>query len=77
MNLEIVFCEIKTNRRNIAHGWLPLLVIFDDHHLGTSMPSGAIAIIGGLLIDALRVPINETITKEGHKWSTRLQHRKS
>src|SRR5436189_3059883 len=40
MNLEDVFCEIKTDCCNIAHGWLPLLVIFDDHHLGTSMPSG-------------------------------------
>src|SRR5712664_3211404 len=39
MNLEDVFCEIKTDGCNIAHGWLPLLVIFDDHHLGTSMPS--------------------------------------
>src|SRR5437588_12536727 len=40
MNLEDVFCEIKTDCCNIAHGWRPLLVIFDDHHLGTSMPSG-------------------------------------
>jgi hypothetical protein len=40
MNLEDVFCEIKTDCCNIAHGWLPLLVIFDDHHLGTSMPLG-------------------------------------
>src|ERR1700704_804872 len=40
MNLEDVFCEIKTDCCNIAHGWLPLLVIFDDHHLGTSMPPG-------------------------------------
>ena len=40
MNLENVLCEIKTNCCNIAHGWLPLLVIFDDHHFGTSMPSG-------------------------------------
>ena len=42
MNLEDTLCQIKTNCCNIAHGWLPLLVIFDDHHLGTSMPSGAI-----------------------------------
>src|ERR1700722_8202461 len=40
MNLENVLCEIKTNCCNIAHGWLPFLVIFDDHHFGTSMPSG-------------------------------------
>ena len=40
VNLEDVFCQIKTDCCNIAHGWLPLLVIFDDHHPGTSMPSG-------------------------------------
>jgi hypothetical protein len=40
MNLEDIFCEIETNCCNVTHGWLPLLVIFDDHHLGTSMPSG-------------------------------------
>jgi hypothetical protein len=40
MNLKDTLCQIKTNRFNIAHGWLPLLVIFDDHHPGTSMPSG-------------------------------------
>ena len=40
MNLEDTLCQIKTNCCNIAHGWLPLLVIFDDHHPGTSMPSG-------------------------------------
>src|SRR6202008_1846667 len=35
MHLENVLCQIKTDCRNIAHGWLPLLVIFDDHHYGT------------------------------------------
>jgi hypothetical protein len=40
MKLENVLCQIKTDCCNIAHGWLLLLVIFDDHHLGTSMPSG-------------------------------------
>ena len=40
MDLEDTLCQIKSNCCNIAHGWLPLLVIFDDHHLGTSMPSG-------------------------------------
>src|ERR1700680_2365541 len=40
MNLEDVLCKIKTDCCNVAHGWLPLLVICDDHHLGTSMPSG-------------------------------------
>ena len=38
MNLEDTLCQIKTNC--YRHGWLPLLVIFDDHHPGTSMPSG-------------------------------------
>src|ERR1700688_483018 len=40
MNLEDALCQIKTNCCNIAHGWLPLLVISNDHHPGTSMPSG-------------------------------------
>src|ERR1700730_17735417 len=40
MNLENILCQIKTDCCNIAHGWLPLLVIFDDHHFGTSMPGG-------------------------------------
>ena len=40
VNLKDTLCQIKTNSCNIAHGWLPLLVIFDDHHPGTSMPSG-------------------------------------
>jgi hypothetical protein len=40
MNLEDTLCQIKTNCCNIAHGWLPLLVISNDHHRGTSMPSG-------------------------------------
>jgi hypothetical protein len=35
MHLENVLCQIKTDCCNIAHGWLPLLVIFDDHHYGT------------------------------------------
>src|SRR3978361_2212601 len=41
MKLGDVLCQIKTDCSNIAHGWLPLLVIFDDHHSGTSMPSGS------------------------------------
>jgi hypothetical protein len=51
MNLEDVLCQIKTDCCNSAHGWLPLLVIFDDRHLGTrcrqgpSTPSG-----GGLFV---------------------------
>ena len=40
MNLEDTLCQIKTNCCNIAHEWLPLLVIFNDHHPGTLMPSG-------------------------------------
>src|ERR1700692_106958 len=40
MNLEDTLCQIKTNCCNIAHGWLPLLVIFDDTYTGTLMPSG-------------------------------------
>jgi hypothetical protein len=35
MHLENLLCQIKTDCCNIAHGWLPLLVIFDDHHYGT------------------------------------------
>ena len=31
---------LSSRARRGVHGWLPLLVIFDDHHLGTSMPSG-------------------------------------
>jgi hypothetical protein len=45
-----VLCQLKTNCCNIAHVWLPLLVIFDDHHFrhfdavrGPSTPS-----VGGL-----------------------------
>ena len=41
VHLKQVLCQIKTNCCNIAHGWLLLLVIFDDHHLGTSMPPGS------------------------------------
>jgi hypothetical protein len=47
MNLENVLCQIKTDCCNIAYRWLPLLVIFDDRHLGTSMPWGAIHPISG------------------------------
>src|SRR6478735_9878613 len=42
MNLENVLCQIKTDSCNLAHGWLPLLVIFDDHHFGTRCREGAI-----------------------------------
>ena len=40
MNLEDTLCQIQDQSSIFAHGWLPLLVIFDDHHPGTSMPSG-------------------------------------
>jgi hypothetical protein len=47
MHLENVLCQIKTDCCNIAHGRLPSLVIFDDHHLWHSMPrEGAIHPIG-------------------------------
>jgi hypothetical protein len=35
MDLENVLGQVQTNCCNLAHGWLPLLVIFDDHHFGT------------------------------------------
>jgi hypothetical protein len=38
MDLEYALGQIQPNRCNLAHGWRPLLVIFDDHHLGTQMP---------------------------------------
>src|ERR1700732_3492734 len=30
--------QIQPNRYNLAHGWLPLMVTFDGHHLGTYLP---------------------------------------
>jgi hypothetical protein len=30
--------NIDADGGNLVHGWLPLLVIFDDHHFGTQMP---------------------------------------
>jgi hypothetical protein len=40
VELENMLREINADGANLAHGWLPLLVIFDDHQLGTQMPSG-------------------------------------
>src|SRR5450759_4759787 len=40
VDLENVLGQVQPNCCNLAHGWLPLLVIFDDHHFGTQMPSG-------------------------------------
>ena len=40
MDLKNVLGQVQPNCCNLVHGWLPLLVIFDDHHFGTSMPSG-------------------------------------
>jgi hypothetical protein len=38
MDLKDVLGEIQPNHCNLPHGWLPFLVIFDDHHFGTPMP---------------------------------------
>jgi hypothetical protein len=38
--LRKLLLSLQPNCCNFTHGWLPLLVIFDDHHFGTSMPSG-------------------------------------
>ncbi len=38
MDLKDVLGQIQPNRCNLIHGWLPFLVIFDDHHFGTQMP---------------------------------------
>lgn len=37
---EDVLCKIETDCCNVSHGRLPSLVVFDNHHLGTSMPLG-------------------------------------
>jgi hypothetical protein len=37
MDLKDVLGQIQPNRCNLAHEWLPFLVIF-DHHFGTQMP---------------------------------------
>jgi hypothetical protein len=74
MNLEDVFCEIKTDCCNIAHGWLPLLVIFDDHHLGTSMPSGGPSTpsVGGLVVTGSR-----PMPRHGHRRSPPATRRRA
>jgi hypothetical protein len=58
----------------MTHGWLPLLVIFDDHHFGTSMPSGGPSTpsVGGLK------PIDEGMTKSNFDMGNQSerQHRK-
>jgi hypothetical protein len=38
VDLKNVLGQIQPNRCNLVHGWLPFLVIFDDHHCGTQMP---------------------------------------
>jgi len=38
VQLENVLRDVDADSGNLAHGWLPLLVIFDDHHFGTQMP---------------------------------------
>ncbi len=40
VDLKDVLGQIQPNRCNHTHGWLPLMVTFDDHHSGTQMPSG-------------------------------------
>ena len=40
MDLKNVLGQIQPNRCNLAHGWLPLMVMFDNHHFGTQMPGG-------------------------------------
>jgi hypothetical protein len=40
VELENMLREINADGAHVAHGWLPLLVIFDDHQFGTQMPSG-------------------------------------
>ena len=40
MDLKNVLGQINSDRRNLAHGWLPPLVILDDTILALEMPSG-------------------------------------
>jgi hypothetical protein len=35
VNLKNALGQIQPNRCNLAHGWLPLMVTLDGHHLGT------------------------------------------
>jgi hypothetical protein len=35
VNLKNMLRQIQPDRRNLAHGWLPLMVRFIDHHFGT------------------------------------------
>ena len=38
VNLKNMLGYIQSDRRNLAHGWLPFLVILRKHQLGTLMP---------------------------------------
>src|SRR5207248_9264645 len=38
VDLKNVFRQIQPYRLNLAHGWLPSMVRFTDHHSGTDMP---------------------------------------
>jgi hypothetical protein len=38
VHLKNVLGQIQPNRRNLAHGWLLLMVCFINHHSGTWMP---------------------------------------
>jgi hypothetical protein len=40
VNLKNMLRQIQPDRRNLAHGWLPLMVSFSNHHSGTWMPFG-------------------------------------
>jgi hypothetical protein len=35
VDLKNVLRQIQPNRRNLAHGWLPSMVRFTNHHSGT------------------------------------------
>jgi hypothetical protein len=40
VHLKNMLRQVQSDRRNLAHGWLPFLVIRQKHQLGTSMPQG-------------------------------------
>src|SRR5262249_3335856 len=40
VNLKNMLGYVQSDCRNLAHGWLPFLVIRHRHQIGTSMPQG-------------------------------------
>src|SRR5436309_1597704 len=40
VNLKNVLAQVQSDRRNLAHGWLPVPGDSPEHQLGTSMPQG-------------------------------------